>query len=171
MASMAGPATGREGSMGRHGLSERGFTLADMMLVLVMLTLLGVLGAPRLVAMRAATRGRTAVAELATVHALARASAVRYGRPAQLRIDAANRRFWVEVDTAIGGGRTDTIGTVHQIAWNGLTMTSTRSRLCFDRRGIPWTASPCEAGDVTVRFTQGSRVDSLTTTSLGKVLR
>ena len=45
----------------------------------------------------------------AMAHSLARSTAVRYARVAELPIDAANARFWVEVDTS-GTGIRDTVG-------------------------------------------------------------
>ena len=148
-----------------------GFTLIEFLIVLAVFAVLVALAVPRIDIALRASQGRSAVTEFTAAHFLARTSAMRYGRPAELHIDAGSKRFWVVVDTTVAGGTTDTVGTVHTLTYGNMTMTSTRSYLCFDRRGLAWAVSPCEAGDVTVTFTQGSRVDSVTTTVLGKIVR
>ena len=146
-----------------------GFTLIEMLIVLtVMGTLVAILLPSMVTAYRQrATRG--AVDRLAMTHALTRATAIRSGRVAELHIDAANTRFWVEVDTS-GTGIRDTVGLMTDLAGQ-VTMTSTRSLLCFDSRGLTTTRNACEAGDALVEFSLEGRTDTLQTTVLGKVLR
>ena len=146
-----------------------GFTLIEMLIVLtVMGTLVAILMPSMVTAFRQrATRG--AVDRLAMTHSLARATAVRFGRVAELHIDAANRRFWVEVDTS-GTGIRDTVGLMNDLAGQ-VTMSSNRSLLCFDSRGLTTTRGVCESGDVLVQFSLSGRTDTLQTTVLGKVLR
>jgi hypothetical protein len=50
-------------------------------------------------------------------------------------------------------------------------MTSTRTLLCFDARGIASTSGTCEPGDAQVIFAEGVMRDTVATTALGKVLR
>ena len=52
-----------------------------------------------------------------------------------------------------------------------VTMTSTRSLLCFDLRGLTTTRNTCESGDALVEFSMAGRTDTFQTTVLGKVLR
>ena len=146
-----------------------GFTLIEMLIVItVMGTLVAILLPSMATAFRQrATRG--AVDRLAMTHALTRATAIRSGRVAELHIDAANTRFWVEVDTS-GTGIRDTVGLMTDLAGQ-VTMTSTRSLLCFDSRGLTTTRNACEAGDAFVEFSLEGRTDTLQTTVLGKVLR
>ena len=146
-----------------------GFTLIEMLIVItVMGTLVAILLPSMATAFRQrATRG--AVDRLAMAHGLARATAIRSGRVAELHIDAANTRFWVEVDTS-GTGIRDTVGLMTDLAVQ-VTMTSTRSLLCFDSRGLTTTRNACEAGDALVEFSLEGRTDTLQTTVLGKVLR
>ena len=147
----------------------KGFTLIEMLIVI---TVMGVIVAVAMPSMVTAFRQRStrgAVDRLAVAHGLARATAVRYGRVAELHIDATNKRFWVEVDTS-GTGIRDTIGTVSQLDGQ-LSMSSTRTVLCFDLRGLTTTRGTCEAGDALVQFSLQGRTDTLQTTVLGKVLR
>ncbi len=102
-------------------------------------------------------------------HGLTRATGVRFGRVAELHIDAANRKFWVEVDTS-GTGIRDTVGTLNQLA-DALAVTSTRSVLCFDSRGLATARGACEPADAIVTFSANGRTDTLQTTVLGLVLR
>ncbi len=152
-----------------QNLKNKGFTLIEMLIVL---TLMGVILAVSMPSMVTAYRQRAtrgAVDRLAMAHGLARATAVRFGRVAELHIDAANARFWVEVDTS-GTGIKDTVGLMNDLAGQ-VAMTSTRSLLCFDLRGLTTTRGACEAGDALVQFSFAGRTDTLQTTGLGKVLR
>ena len=154
---------------GRPELKNKGFTLIEMLIVL---TVMGVILAVAMPSMATAFRQRAtlgAVDRLAMAHGLARATAIRSGRVAELHIDAANTRFWVEVDTS-GTGIRDTVGLMTDLAGQ-VTMTSTRSLLCFDSRGLTTTRGACEAGDALVSFSLEGRTDTLRTTVLGKVLR
>ncbi len=146
-----------------------GFTLIEMLIVITVMGVLVAVLMPSMVTSfrQRATRG--AVDRLALTHSLARATALRFGRVAELHIDAANRRFWVEVDTS-GTGIRDTVGLMNDLAGQ-VTMSSDRSLLCFDSRGLTTTWDACESGDVLVQFSLQGRTDTLQTTVLGKVLR
>ncbi len=147
----------------------KGFTLVEMLIVM---TVMGIILAVSLPSFTTGFRQRAtkgAVDRLAMTHGLARATAVRFGRVAELHIDAANGRFWVEVDTS-GTGIRDTIGVVNDVSGQ-VTMLSTRTLLCFDLRGLTTTRNACEAGDALVQFSLQGRTDTLQTTVLGKVLR
>ena len=145
-----------------------GFSLIEMLIVISIMGVLVAVLMPSMVTSfrQRATRG--AVDRLAMTHSLARATSVRFGRVAELRIDAINARFWVEVDTS-GTGIRDTIGTVNQL--EGVTMSSDRERLCFDSRGLATSRGQCEPGNALVQFSLAGRTDTFQTTALGKVLR
>jgi prepilin-type N-terminal cleavage/methylation domain-containing protein len=149
-----------------------GFTLLEVIIVMFLAALIAAMGAPRL---SAALRKRTtsvAADQFTAAHSLAKATAVRYGRVAQLHLDAAAKRIWVDADTSANGiGQRATIWYVRDLSAAGLTMSSTRSLLCFDARGIASTAGSCEAGDATVIFSESDKADTVTTTALGKLLR
>lgn len=148
-----------------------GFTVVEVTLTVVVLSIMLALALPGLARSARATKTRSAAAQFASTHALARASAMRYGRTAELHIDAASKRFWVEVDTSAVGGVTDTIGTIQNLTDDPLVMTSSRALLCFDRRGLATTANTCEPGDATITFAIGTRADTVTTSVLGKIVR
>ena len=151
---------------------RRGFTLLEVIIVLFVLAIVAAMGAPRLSAALRRRTTQTAAEQFVTAHSLARGTAVRYGRVAQLHIDAAATRFWVDVDTsATGVGQRATIWYMRTLAQPNLVMSSNRTLLCFDARGLPLVLGSCESGDATVIFTAINRANTVRTTLLGKVLR
>ena len=154
-------------------IRRRGFTLLEVIIVLALLAVVAAIGTPRLQAALRRRTTQTAVDQLAQAHSLARATAIRYGRVAQLHIDAATKRFWVDVDTSANGvGQRATIWYARDLTQSALTaMSSNRSLLCFDARGLPLVLGACESGDATVIFTAQEKADTLKTAALGKILR
>ncbi|HJP58924.1 MAG TPA: GspH/FimT family pseudopilin [Gemmatimonadaceae bacterium] len=150
---------------------RRGFTLLEVIIVLALLAVVAAMGAPRLSAALRRRTTQTAVDQLATAQSLARATAIRYGRVAQLHIDASTKRFWVDVDTSANNvGQRATIWYTRGLT--GLSsMSSNRSLLCYDARGLPLVLGACESGDATVIFTALEKADTLRTAALGKILR
>ena len=152
--------------------NQSGLTLTELVVMMLMLGILLALAIPRIDNAMRHARVKSAVAELTTAHFLTRSAAMRYGRPATLRIDAVNGRFWVEVDTSVAGGSTDTVGGVHRMSEADVTMSSDRTKLCFDRRGLAYIeGTACEQPDARVVFTTAGRTDSFKTSAIGKVLR
>jgi prepilin-type N-terminal cleavage/methylation domain-containing protein len=151
---------------------RRGFTLLEVIIVLALLAVIAAMGAPRLSAALRRRTTQSAADQFATAHSLARATAVRYGRVAQLHIDASTKRFWVDVDTSANNvGQRATVWYMRDLTQPGLVMSSNRSLLCFDARGLPLVLGACESGDATVIFTALDKADTVTTAALGKILR
>ena len=167
---MSGKILGGRGTPARS--SESGMTVMELVAVCVVIGIMALIIMPRMdVALRAARRHAFS-AEFTGAHSTARAAAVRYSRVSELHIDAANGRFWVEVDTSItGNGAKDTVGVVHRLDSPDISMTSTRNMLCFDRTGVAFVSGTCQAGDATVTFTSGGKSDIVITSTLGKILR
>jgi len=133
-----------------------GFTLLEAIIVMVLMSVIATMGAPKL---SSALRQRT-VASAADQFELGHS------------IDASTLRFWVDVDTSANHvGQRATISSIHDLAGNGLTMSSNRSIVCFDARGMATTGGVCEAGDVAITFTDADKTLTVTSTTLGKVLR
>jgi prepilin-type N-terminal cleavage/methylation domain-containing protein len=151
---------------------RRGFTLLEIIIVLFVFAIVAAMGTPKLSAALRRRTTQTAADQFVTAHSLARATAVRYGRVAQLHIDPATTRFWVDVDTSANNiGQRATIWYVRNLAQPNLVMSSNRALLCFDARGLPLVLGACESGDATVGFTMFDRADTVKTAVLGKVLR
>lgn len=152
-------------------MRNAGFTLIEMMIVVVILGLVAVFALPKLAATFGKRSTRTAADQFVLAHSVARATAVRYGRVAELHIDAGNARFWVEVDTSQAGGVRDTVGPVNVLGEGAVTITSNRTLLCFDSRGLPTTRGACEVPSATVDFSLSGNVSTVNVSALGKVLR
>jgi prepilin-type N-terminal cleavage/methylation domain-containing protein len=151
---------------------QGGFTLLEVIITMSLLAILAALGTPKLSAELRRRTTQTATDEFATAHSLARSIAVRYGRVAQLHISPSTRSFWIDVDTSGNALRQRaTVWYIHQLTDSAVVMTSNRTLLCFDARGIPYTAAPCEAGDAQITFTAREESDTLNIASLGKILR
>lgn len=151
---------------------RRGFTLIEAILVLFLMAIVAATGGPKLSAALHRRTTSSAADQFVLTHSLTRSTALRYGRVAQLHLDAPGRRFWIDVDTSANGtGQRATIANVRDVSDSGLTMQSTRMLLCFDARGIASTSGSCEAGDAQVIFSDGSTADTVNTTILGRVLR
>lgn len=153
-------------------MKNKGFTLTELMVVLILAGVALAIVSPSISRAFRRTGVRAAVDEFSSTHSLARSAAVRYGRTAELHIDAVNGRFWVEVDTSSTGTvMKDTIGVIKFVNANDVTITTSTDLLCFDARGLPSTLDSCDSPDATIIFSSGSRVDSVTITALGRVLR
>lgn len=150
---------------------KKGFTVVELLVVLILAGIAIAIISPSLSRAFRRTGVRAAVDEFSSTHSLARSTAVRYGRLAELHIDAVGMAFWVEVDTSSGGGVRDTIGVVKYLDANDVTVQSNRALLCFDARGLPSTRGSCESADAQLIFTSGSRVDTVSITALGRILR
>ena len=116
------------------------------------------------------TATHSAADEFLTTHALAKSFAIRFGRTAELHIDASKGEFYVKVDTA-GTGNPVRVSLIKDMAKYKVTMASTRSVICFDARGLPTTRGVCEAADATLTFTSGDDTEELSITALGRILR
>jgi prepilin-type N-terminal cleavage/methylation domain-containing protein len=152
-------------------MRQRGYSLIELVIAMVVIGVLGLIAAPRVAEGRRASVRRTVVNEFVAAHSLAIATAVRRGRVAELHIDAPTGRYWIVVDTSTAGGVTDTIGPVRQIQDPTVSMTSNRTLLCFDAQGLTTTTGACEEGDATVTFSFPDYSRTIQMTLLGKLLR
>jgi prepilin-type N-terminal cleavage/methylation domain-containing protein len=153
-------------------MNRRGFTVIESIMVLAVIGIVAATGGPTISSALQRRTSASAADQFALTHALTRSTALRYGRIAELHIDPAEQRFWVDVDTSANGiGQRATIANVRYVNDAGLQMTSNRALLCFDATGIATTLGFCESGDAHVIFSDGVVADTITTTILGKVLR
>ncbi len=152
---------------------SHGFSLLELLTTIVVVGLLLTVSVPLMGGALSKAKTRTAKREFVSAHSLARAAALRSRRTAELHIDAASGAFWIEIDTSRARtGAMDTLGMVRRIGRRGVRMTSNRSLVCFDHRGLATTRDKCEDGALTVTF-RGSQVglDSVITSSVGMTLR
>ena len=150
-----------------------GFTIAEVLTVLVLVGIMLAFSLPKVVLYYRQAAVHSARDRFIAKHALARATAVRFGTVAEFHIDAANDRFWVMVDTSTSGaGVMDTIGRVTDYSNSSVAITANRSVVCFDDAGAI-TAGPgvCENPDIKAYFSSSGRTDSVVVTALGRVVR
>lgn len=154
--------------------SRSGFTFFEILMVISVSSILMAIAMPR-----SSDRSRQAVKfaadRFARAHSLARATGIRMGRMGELHINAGTGRFWVESDTS-GTGVQDTIGIVSDLSVEAVTMTSARTLLCFDGRGLPDirvtnAGGTCEPANATIVFSRSGQADTVEITALGKVIR
>jgi prepilin-type N-terminal cleavage/methylation domain-containing protein len=151
---------------------RRGFTLIEAVMVMGVISIVAAIGAPRISDALQRRTTASAADQFVLTHALARSTALRFGRIAQLHVDPVGQTFWVDVDTSANGvGQRAIIANIRYATDLGLKMSSTRALLCFDARGIASTSGTCEPGDAQVVFSDGVIADTVATTALGKVLR
>ena len=152
--------------------TQKGVSLLEIIVVMVIASVIVGMGAPKVAAALRQRSVTSAADQFLLAHSFARSTGIRYGRVAQLHIDASTARVWVDVDTSANGvGQRATIANIRYVSDAGLQMASNRSLLCFDGRGIASTAGSCESGDANVIFSDGVVADTVSTTILGKVLR
>ena len=153
-------------------IHRQGFTLIEAIIVAGIIGIVAAAGGPKISAALHRRTTASAADQFVLTHSLTRSTALRYGRIAQLHVDAAAQTFWVDVDTSANGiGQRATIADVRYVSDYGLRMASNRALLCFDARGLASTIGSCESGDATVIFSDGVVADTVTATILGKVLR
>jgi hypothetical protein len=137
--------------------------------VLTITALLMAVAGPPLARIHGGTQLRQAVDALAANHSLARATAVKNGCVAELHIDPGTDRHWVQADTGVNAVTTIMGPIVH---FKQGDLVSNRTLLCFDARGMPTGAGPCDPPDAMVAFVHANgRADTLRVTGLGRIQR
>jgi Tfp pilus assembly protein FimT len=144
--------------------------MAEIIVVMFIGGVLMAITVPKLETLYQGSASGAAADAFVRAHELTRATAARFGRDAQLHIDATTSSFWVDVDTS-GSGQRATIGGVSSYANQNVTLTSTDTLMCFDMRGLRSSRGLCQSGAATVVFSRSPRVDTVQITHLGKALR
>jgi type IV fimbrial biogenesis protein FimT len=144
---------------------DRGYTLVELMVTLILLGVLMALAWPRLEGFNRANRLRSALDRMSSDLTLARLAAVREGRAATLRIDNAGTRYTVTVD-ATGTLPVDTVKKVSIATdYKGVTFTPATGSVTFDSRGL------YRSGDTDFRAVKGTQKMRLQITGVGRILR
>ncbi|MEE9132712.1 MAG: GspH/FimT family pseudopilin [Gemmatimonadota bacterium] len=154
---------------------RRGFSLAEVLLVVVVLGVLAAIAFPGLVRARARVDVAAAREAFASTHALARQVAAQYGRLCKLHLDPNGNRFWVTTDTSSVPGRQvlDTIRPLVNVGaqFGGVRVEARPATFCFDPRGLATARGDCDLPNATVVFRRGGVADTVTISRLGRLLR
>ncbi len=142
----------------------RGFTVVEILIVVVLLGLLSAMAYPRTSGMRNSAGLRAARVQFAASLATARAAAVRWGRPAQLK--RSGNSIQVRVDTGGTGAFVPLAGAVALDSQFSVTLSATVDSVVFGPRGLATNLSSSGAQFALVR---GSLQDSVCLTRLGEV--
>ncbi len=146
--------------------------MIELVLVTAVIAILAVISIPATSRIRAAAAVQNARHGVESTLALARASAIQYGRPSVFRIDAAGERVWVEVDTTVAGSGAalDTVGLYHLYDELRVDLESDRTALCFDGRGIATTGTVCALAGAQIVLSREGSVHAITVSATGRVV-
>ncbi len=146
-----------------------GFTLMEIIIALVLMAMVYAIAVPAIGRARVAAAVHNSRHVVVSSISLARATAMRFGRPTVLRLDATEDRLWIEADTSVSGGAVDTIGFYSFAGELATDLQSNRSSLCFNGRGIGTTGTACPQAGALIVVSLGSKADSVLVTALGRV--
>ncbi len=151
---------------------KAGVSLVEMIVVLAVISLLATLAAPPLSRMResaALQNGRAAVTSALSV---ARTAGTQWGRTSILRIDTATNRLRIVVDTGSAAGGVDTLVVRRYFlgADQGVALSSNRTEICFNSRGVATTAAACPSSGARIVLSVGARRDTIVVNSAGRVI-
>jgi len=146
---------------------RNGFTLIEMLIVVVVMGMVAVMGFPRVRDAIRKQNVRSARLAVGTLAAKARALAVHRGCRAVLHFTAGSSgRIWVTVCQVNGTG-VDTLGGVEYLAERfRVTLTPTRDSVQYDMRGLS-----LDNQATTIRLAGSGIQDSVVINSVGKVMR
>ena len=152
----------------RHRRDLRGFTLAEMMIVVVVIGAMLAFGLPRFKTSTIKADVRGAMDAVAALHALTKTSAIQRGRVTQLVMDRSNTTMVVVANKVTGAG-VDTVGRVQNLFSRfGVRFTTipTRDTLIFTPRGIG-----TESSDTRIVVGKSGFLDTLLISSAGRIMR
>jgi prepilin-type N-terminal cleavage/methylation domain-containing protein len=142
--------------------APRGFTLTEMLVVIVMIGIMTAIAAPRVSGMFTVNQPKRVLDRVNGDLNLARMRAIRSGREARV-ISTSTTRYAVVATTPTN--TTDTIRKINVATdYPGVTLNTFVVR--FDSRGVLKSGS-----SQAISATRGSRTDSLTISSVGNVYR
>lgn len=128
----AGEGLQHRSSRQEERVSRRGFTLIEILVVVVIMGLMVLIAFPRLRDQIVRSDVRGAASRVASTYAQARATAIQTGRPTTLNV--AGNNLWV---TTTVGGTLDTVGSVQYLdSLYHVTLGSNTAAIQIDARGI-----------------------------------
>ena len=146
--------------------ARRGFTLIEMLLVVTLIGILTTVALPRFRDASGKGSVRSAMDAFASMHAVAKNTAVQRGRTTRLIIRPSLNTVLVVASKVTGTG-VDTIGRVENFSTRfGVTITTTRDTMVLSPRGVG-----LDPGGTTVIFRKTTSVDTVLVSAGGRVFR
>lgn len=116
---------------------RQGFTLIEILLVILILGIVGVIGFPRMSAAMTSANVRGARTTLINLFAKARTAATQTNRITLVKIQGDNAFVLMRPRLLPGAGNADTLGPVQRLGDSyGVTVTATIDSVRFDPRGM-----------------------------------
>ena len=140
------------------------------MVAVVMLAAFYTLALPAIGRSRVSASVHNARHALVSSIALTRATAIRYGRTAVLRLDSEHDRVWVEVDTTMAAtGEVASLGRFDFEAEHKVDLWSNRSSLCFNGRGTGTTSARCTLPGAMIVLALGGQAETVFVSPTGRI--
>ena len=157
---------------GVRARSAAGFTIIEIIIALVLVSIVYAIALPSIGRTRVSASVHNARHVVVSSISLARATAMRFGGSAVLRLDAANDRLWVEADTTLSKSGEELVRLGYFDFGNELhvNLDSNRTALCFNGRGIGTTGTACPQAGATIVVFRGDRADTVRVSPTGRVL-
>jgi type IV fimbrial biogenesis protein FimT len=148
----------------RHRDPRGGFTLAELLIVLIVAAIITSMALPRFFSFIRHLNARSAVSQVVTDLALARTQAVREGRTVSLRVTGAST-YKVTLDNG-----TTILKTVKTVDVKGgqrnVTISPSTARVIFDSRGMLLSGSSAQ-----LLVTRTGKTDTVSVSAVGRVYR
>jgi type II secretion system protein H len=151
--------------------SQAGFSLLEVLITVMLLSLVYAIAIPSIGRTRVEASVHNSAQAIIGTLSLAKAAAVRFGRPSVLRLDSDRDRLWVEIDTTVAGsGATDTLGYFSFREELRVDLRANRAAVCFDGRGIGTTRGVCPEAGAVIIVSLAKKADTVFVSPLGRVL-
>ena len=146
--------------------NRRGFSLTEVLVVLVIMALVTKMSLPKIAQIREKNAVRSAKLQLASQIATARTAAIRRSQPSKFQYDATAQRWY----TTAGPTGTETVvtGSVRLASLQVVVSPASSSDgIDFDSRGLPTNLT----GRKVYRFTRNNVTDSICVSRVGQISR
>ena len=144
-----------------------GFTLTELLIVLIIASLIAAMAGPRFVRLLQVISSRGAATQVVADLGLARIQAVRNGQTASLRVLSGGAQYQVTVDAA-DGSVSRVLKQMDFSQTHRSTVVTPTGRYAFDSRGM--FRSDVSIGDVLI-VSRGPEADTISITVVGRILR